>query len=221
MAKNLMEVLPQTTSISGPPARLRRRQSRAERSEDVRKAIFAAAAKVIGERGYAEASISRITEIAGIAQGTFYLYFESRQALFDELLLVLGQEMLAKLHQAASGAQNFFEVEERGARALFEYIDQQPGFSRILHEAEFAAPLAYERHYRMLCERYADSLRRAVKAGDIRDLHPDELEAMVHMLIYARSGLLHNARQKASQGETADRQACIQAYMRLVRHGVR
>jgi AcrR family transcriptional regulator len=48
--------------------------------EETRKALIRAASEVIGEFGYDGASIGRITERAGLAQGTFYLYFDSRQA---------------------------------------------------------------------------------------------------------------------------------------------
>jgi len=198
----------------------RKRQSRAERSEEVRKSVFAAAAVVIGERGYAEASISRIADLAGIALGSFYVHFESRQALFDELLHKLRQDMLAQMHRAVSGASDFYDVEERGIRAMFDYLDQEPGFGRILHEAEFVAPLAHQQHYRELCERYVESLRRAMKAGVIKCFSEGELEALASMLIHARSGLAYMVRQKTSQGQAVDREACIRTYMQMVRKGV-
>lgn len=208
------------TDTAATAVRPRRRLSRAERSEELRKAIFAAAAKLIGERGYAEASIARIAESVGIAQGTFYLYFESRQALFDELLLTLGRDMLAWMHEAVTGAGDFFEVEERGLRGLLDYLEHEPSFSRILHEAEFVAPEAYGRHYRVLRERYVDSLRRASKAGQIRNFRAGELEVLANMLIHARAGLTFTMRQKAMQGEKVDKESCIRTYMKLVRNGV-
>jgi AcrR family transcriptional regulator len=56
--------------------------ARAER----RRQILVAAKEVIAEAGYHEASINAIIERAGIARGTFYLYFESKAAVFDALL---------------------------------------------------------------------------------------------------------------------------------------
>ena len=72
--------------IAGATAPRKRKLRRAEKTEANRRAIIKAAAEVIGEHGYEGASISRITDRAGLAQGTFYLYFESRQQLFDTLL---------------------------------------------------------------------------------------------------------------------------------------
>jgi AcrR family transcriptional regulator len=57
-------------------------QARAERREQ----ILEAAKEVFAEAGYHEASINAIIERAGIARGTFYLYFTSKAAVFDALL---------------------------------------------------------------------------------------------------------------------------------------
>lgn len=64
-----------------------RRSARALGQRRVRKAeILRAAQSVISEKGYAGASIADILERADVSRGTFYLYFESREALFHELI---------------------------------------------------------------------------------------------------------------------------------------
>jgi AcrR family transcriptional regulator len=47
---------------------------------------LAAATKVIAERGYANTSVDDVIRAADVSRGTFYLYFDSRDALFSELL---------------------------------------------------------------------------------------------------------------------------------------
>ena len=54
---------------------------------DKKEAILQAAMALFSEKGYKSASISDITESAGIAAGTFYLYFESKTQLFMDLFL--------------------------------------------------------------------------------------------------------------------------------------
>ena len=68
----------------------RAKKTRAQKSVEARAALLQAAAEIVGEYGYADASITRITQRANLAQGTFYNYFASRQDIFDELLPVLG-----------------------------------------------------------------------------------------------------------------------------------
>ena len=63
------------------------RVSRAQKAREVRRAaVLQAARRVFYEKGYSGASIDDIIEAADIARGTFYLYFESKRAIFDELL---------------------------------------------------------------------------------------------------------------------------------------
>ena len=59
-------------------------QPLSKRSERTRRRLLDAAEQVFGEHGYEAASIVKITEAAGVSQGTFYLYFTSKQQIFDE-----------------------------------------------------------------------------------------------------------------------------------------
>jgi AcrR family transcriptional regulator len=51
-----------------------------------RRRLIDAAEKCFAESGYHDASVVKITEAAGVAQGTFYLYFSSKKEIFDELV---------------------------------------------------------------------------------------------------------------------------------------
>lgn len=63
------------------------RSVRAEATRDRRRReLLDVALKVFSERGYHETRISDLIEAAGVARGTFYLYFESKNAIFHELL---------------------------------------------------------------------------------------------------------------------------------------
>ena len=55
--------------------------------------ILRHAARLFGEKGYHSTSISDIIGAAGIARGTFYLYFENKRGIFAELV----DDLLARL----------------------------------------------------------------------------------------------------------------------------
>lgn len=59
---------------------------REQRREDRRDEIKQAAIKVFSEHGYHAAKVSQIVKEVGVAQGTFYLYFEGKEQLFGEIL---------------------------------------------------------------------------------------------------------------------------------------
>jgi len=67
--------------------------ARAER----RAQILDAAKEVFAEAGYHEASINAIIERAGIARGTFYLYFQGKAGVFDALLDQAMAELRARI----------------------------------------------------------------------------------------------------------------------------
>ncbi len=198
----------------------RRRLTRAELAGEAREKIFQAAAAVVGEHGYGEASISKITERAGIAQGTFYLYFDSRQALFDELLPHIGQDIVSYIGKALHNAADVYEVEERGFRAFFEFLRQSPGFFRLLNEAETWAPKAHEKHLKLLTEHYVSSLQRSVDRGEIRALEGRELEVLAYVFMGARS-YLYMRFLKGSKNGAKLPEWVVKAYMKLVREGLR
>lgn len=216
------ESKPQKRMDSEPAAqpRPRKRLTREERAPDAREEIFAAAAKVVGEHGYAKASISLITEEAGIAQGTFYLYFKNRQALFDELLPHVGTGMLHFVGERVKGAKDIYDMEEKAFRAFFKYLEKNPGFIRVLNEAEMAAPAAHRKHFELLASHYVESLRRGIASKEIRNFDREELETIAYMLMAARS-YLHLRYLRSAKGARTLPEKVVKTYMKLVREGFR
>jgi AcrR family transcriptional regulator len=64
-----------------------------------RRQILDAAKAVFAEAGYHGASINAIVERAQIARGTFYLYFESKSAVFDSILDEAMSELRSRIHR--------------------------------------------------------------------------------------------------------------------------
>lgn len=165
------------------------RLSRADKSEAIRNALFGAAAKVVGQDGYADASITKITNAAKVGQGTFYNYFESRQDLFDQLLPALGDRLLDFIRARVANIENDLQREEAGFRAFFAFLQETPEFYRILNEAEIFAPTAYHDHIRNMVGGYARALERSRKNGAISGYDQTEYEKIALILVSARNYL--------------------------------
>jgi AcrR family transcriptional regulator len=67
-----------------------------KRPEDRRQDILDAAVRVLRTRGPGDATVSDITEAAGVAKGTFYLYFDSKEHLFAALRERFVEDALAR-----------------------------------------------------------------------------------------------------------------------------
>lgn len=192
--------------------------NRAERNAWTKQKIFDAATKIVGKYGYAEASVARITEAAGVAQGTFYNHFENRQELLDQLLPKIGLDMVRFIRDrtgTASAAQE--EIERFGA--FFDFIREVPEFLRILNEAEFFAPVGYQKHFDNISSAYVRILQRARTAGAVSDFSDEEFEAIVQVLMGAR-GYLSRRYSYSEHGVTAVPDYVISAYQKLVTHGL-
>jgi AcrR family transcriptional regulator len=78
------------------PAR-RRRDPEARRAD-----LLAAAKRVFHDKGVAGAAVSDIVRAAGVAQGTFYLYFENKDALINALADEMVDGLIDAIEAAAS-----------------------------------------------------------------------------------------------------------------------
>lgn len=204
---------------SGPKVKSWRRGSRLEKSELLRHALLQAAAEVVGEVGYANASIALITAKVGVAQGTFYNYFDSRQDILDKLLPDLGKKMLAHIKQCASGGRNYTEIEERVFRGFFSFLEKTPHFSRILNEAESFAPVGHKQHFDNVSKKYLHLFHRSKLQGEFPNYGEDELEVVVFILLAARSYLalryVDGTRRKNTLPEWV-----AGTYIKFVRYGL-
>ena len=93
-------------------------QPRTARGNRTRAKILAAAEQVFAEVGYHDASIVKITESAGVGQGTFYLYFESKIDVFDELVDDLNRRVRHAMIEASSQATTRLDAERAGFEAF-------------------------------------------------------------------------------------------------------
>ena len=204
-----------------PPARSRgkRRQTRAERSESMLRALFDAAAEVVGEVGYAEASIAKITSRAKVAQGTFYNYFASQQDLFDQLLPRFGVNMVEYIRDRVDRRARGAEREVQRLRAYFQFLEEHPEFYRILYEAETLAPAAHRKHMEYLSAGYVRALRRSWERGEMPEcFEPRDLEPVAFMLLGARGYL--SMRYGAGHDGGPVPEWVVRAYEKVIRHGI-
>ncbi len=139
------------------------------RGERTRRRLLEAAERIFAEVGYHEASIVKITEAAGVGQGTFYLYFESKKAIFDELVLDLNARVRHAMTEAAAQGGTRAEKELLGFGAFFRFTAEHPALYRIIRQAEFVSPETLHLHYERLTSGYTAGLRQAMDAGEVAE----------------------------------------------------
>lgn len=145
---------------------------RTARGTATKERLLAAAEDVFAELGYHDASIVKITEAAGVAMGTFYLYFKSKLQIFEELIEDLNRRVRRAMSMASAAAEDRLAAERAGFRAFFDFTAQHPGLYRVIRQAEFVSPNAMKLHYERIIQPYAEGLRQAAERGEIGDVDP-------------------------------------------------
>jgi AcrR family transcriptional regulator len=153
------------TNVAGRPL--------SRRGLDTRRRLLDAAERVFGEHGYHDASIVKLTESAGVAQGTFYLYFDSKKAIFDELVRDLNRRVRHAMKDASSQGATRLESERLGFEAYFRFTGDHPALYRIIRQAEFVSPEMLRYHYDRLSSGYVAALADAAARGEIGPLDPE------------------------------------------------
>jgi AcrR family transcriptional regulator len=143
------------------------------RGLNTRRKLLDAAEQVFSDLGYVDASIVKLTEAAGVGQGTFYLYFDSKRAIFDELVRDLNQRVRHAMKDASSQGETRLESELLGFQAYFRFVADHPALYRIIRQAEFVSPEMLHHHYERLSEGYIAALRVASDRGEIAEIDPE------------------------------------------------
>ena len=146
-----------------------------ERGRQSRQRILAAAERVFGQKGYFPASITDITREAGVAQGTFYVYFKSKRDVFVDVLESLGHLIRVAAKTAAQRAGNRIEAEERAFTAFFTLVNEHPYLYCIARQAEFVDPDAFRAWYSKIVDKYAKRLAEAIDREEIRSTDAETL----------------------------------------------
>ena len=163
-------------AIDGPGMAAQGKAPRTARGERTLRKILDAAIAEFGERGFAETSIVGITSRAKVALGTFYTYFDSKEALFAALV----QDMSAKVRDlvapALAEASDALDGERLALAAYLQFVAEHKEVYRIVDEAEFVDPDGFRQHYETTAKRIAARLKDGVDKGELRKADPSTQE---------------------------------------------
>ncbi|MBU0481118.1 MAG: TetR/AcrR family transcriptional regulator [Proteobacteria bacterium] len=101
-------------------------------SREKRERVLGAAVSEFARAGYAQASVNRIVKDAGIAKGSFYQYFEDKEALFLYVFSEFTRIVKESVKAGEKDDANDFSSQLRSVvRSGLEFIDRYPEFFRF------------------------------------------------------------------------------------------
>ena len=151
------------------------RKLRAQQRRSVRRAqILRSARKVFSVKGYHASSVADILKEAAIARGTFYLYFPSKRAIFEELL----EEMFSQITSAVRrietgpGAEPAVEQMYRNVYGIVDVLEDNSELTIILLREAVGLDADFDQKlnafYDRLCAMIEDALSLGQTMGLVR-----------------------------------------------------
>jgi len=140
-----------------------------------REEILKSAISAFSHKGYHNTSISDIIEKAGIARGTFYLYFENKRQIFDSVLdnLIIELDHCIKKIELGQGLPNPLDQLKANLKRVLILFIENPELTRILlrHATGLDADLDKKitEFYKNWAHKIEDAIKLGIKMGIVRE----------------------------------------------------
>jgi AcrR family transcriptional regulator len=186
--------------------RTRRRPAVSEADKSRRRdEIMAAAKEVFARKGFHATTIADIAKEAGLAYGSIYWYFDSKDDLFHALMAV--EEDALRTHVAAAvGARQESDGEapfRTAVQATFEFFEADKATVKLLFRDAYALGDRFEKHLGGIYERFIDDIENVVVAAQNRGEVVVAPPRMVAYTLAALIGQLAHRRLSTDDGVSA------------------
>ena len=169
-----------TSDRPGPGARGSRRLTADAR----RRQLFDVALMLFAEHGYSATTMDDIAEAAGVTKPLVYQHFDSKRALYLELLDVFSYEMIDRIVQATAAAEGPRQQVEFGFAGYFELMVDNENAFRLLYgrdapdDPELGAAL----------HRVEEAIAEAIDPLIAADLDPEHRLLLAHAVVGMAEG---------------------------------
>ncbi len=145
--------------------------------EKRREQILGSALEVFADKGYHASGVADILDRAGISRGTFYLYFDSKRQVFDELLddLLLHVQDVLKPIDLTDQHRTVHQQLRDNCVAILRYLFDRPALARVFLAAQGVDAEVDRRlqaFYDAVISLLADTMAFGQQVGIVRDLDP-------------------------------------------------
>jgi AcrR family transcriptional regulator len=171
-----------------------------------RRQLFDVALSLFAQHGYAATTMDDIAESAGVTKPLVYQHFESKRALYLELMDVVSRELVTRIATATAVAPGPRQQVESGFAAYFELmVDNEPAF-RLLYGRDAPDDFELGAALRLVEETIAQAIDPLIDAG----LDPEHRLLLAHAVVGMAEGasrhwLDTNRRPSGPDGATGDR----------------
>ncbi|MDD4468535.1 MAG: TetR/AcrR family transcriptional regulator [Acholeplasmataceae bacterium] len=124
---------------------------------------------LFAKQGFYATFINEIIEKSNVATGTFYIYFESKTALYLYILEQYQHSIRTASSIATEGLTNRVDIEKAGLKAFIKYVLQDKLAYKIIWESLTVDYNIFRNYYESFSNRYVQGLSKAKEVGQLKD----------------------------------------------------
>lgn len=173
----------ESPASSGTRQRPRAHLRETKRAE-LRQRIYETALDLFRRQGVAVTTIRQIAEVANVGLGTFFNYFDGKEAVLAEYGLIRQERIAARLIERRQAGATTRERITDALLALVDGMEEEPDLARAVVFAAMASPDIFhgERaRFVELSDLLADTLREGQARGEVAA--DCDVEAAAHLII--------------------------------------
>jgi AcrR family transcriptional regulator len=172
------------------------------------------AAKIVfARKGFHATTIAHIAKEAGLAYGSVYWYFDSKDELFHALMAAEGDALRAHIaaavYESGQRPEKNWEPLRVTVQAVLEFFEADTAVTKLLLRDAYALGDQFEKHLGSIYERFIDDIEKhmivAQQLGTVTNAPPRMLAFSLAALI----GQLAHRRLSTDDGVTASEVADI------------
>lgn len=179
----------------------------AEERESRRLQILAAAKEVFGRAGFAATKMGDVASAAGLAYGSIYSYFESKEILFRSVLEQvegsLRNHVLGRAFPSGEPVELAIAL-RRATTAVFDYFEADPAAAKVLFRDAHALGERLERDLFVIYERFIDDIETLIVEAQRQRLVVDGPPRVIAFSVAALLGQLAYRRLRVDDGLDAE-----------------
>lgn len=137
--------------------------------------LLQAAERLFGKYGYRNTMVSDITKLANVAAGTFYVYFQSKESILEELVMSTNRNLRLTIASAIKGFADRRDAEIAGYNAFLKFFLNHPSMYSVVRQAEFFNSSISRMYYEKIFNSYLSPLNKAIEQNMIRPLRATNL----------------------------------------------
>ena len=172
--------------------------------------------RVFRDKGIREATVSAITGGAGVAKGTFYLYFDSKEHLLAALKERFVEEMIGEAFALFGqiGQADWWDLTDRTLESMVDFPLRHPDELKVFYFQNPTSPETQDilaECDRRVWDMATQSIRMGMEAGVFRTSDPELAALFIHEAIDGA------VRHKIMYGIEVDRDRLVAAAKEMAR----